>query len=657
MASQVPISNRASVDADGFEEWDGDDSAQKLMTNSVTAGLQNITVANDAKRVAWERRFTSPAAQRLLAELFSTKHEWSSEGDTPFAVQFVLKTSRIQGIVVQLTFQQSYPFFPPEMEVIRPYFGGLSIKLSVLRMLQLRFWNPTRSIEYIIGTLLQILEKHATIVEKGEMPMEVSEFQRAIMQFNARSDATSIIDDVDPNRYTAVSIPHSGEATATAESQKTTASSHLNGVGYGTEASSQWNIERWEAAKREKSQRLQETIITMKRLAEPSYKIACKITVDIVETCCTLRALCSILREAEVMDMSGASAAKWCAIIELIELMVFNSNANSEKKLSRTQIESAVEIYRVIFPMISVVSVLKEVKLTKSLKTLRRLLISMIKEEQLDQIEQRITGDSYVDTMFKHQWRNWDIIDKKDSFYLQKSDVTTTYSNSKRIMAEICNLENNLPLSRYAPLLCRFDETNMGYFKFAVFGPPDTPYSAGIFLFDVALPQNYPYPQSGESPIRVILMTTGRGKVRFNPNLYSDGKVCLSLLGTYPGHPSENWRPEGSTILQLMVSIQSTVMNPQPYFNEPGYNEGSERHVEAAKKFNNGIRLETMRWAMIDHLKNPHPAFADAIKFHFRKRRSEILEQCQLWVSEALEETKIAYEKEFSTLKSLLERL
>ena len=35
------------------------------------------------------------------------------------------------------------------------------------------------------------------------------------------------------------------------------------------------------------------------------------------------------------------------------------------------------------------------------------------------------------------------------------------------------------------------------------------------------------------------LRTSGRalsgGKVRFNPNLYNDGKVCLSILGTWAG--------------------------------------------------------------------------------------------------------------------------
>lgn len=45
------------------------------------------------------------------------------------------------------------------------------------------------------------------------------------------------------------------------------------------------------------------------------------------------------------------------------------------------------------------------------------------------------------------------------------------------------------------------------------------------------------------------LSTTGGGKIRFNPNLYACGKVCLSLLGTWRGHASENWDPKLSTML------------------------------------------------------------------------------------------------------------
>jgi hypothetical protein len=48
------------------------------------------------------------------------------------------------------------------------------------------------------------------------------------------------------------------------------------------------------------------------------------------------------------------------------------------------------------------------------------------------------------------------------------------------------------------------------------------------FTFDLYLPPQYP-----DVPPKVQFLTTGGGHVRFNPNLYSDGKVCLSILGTW----------------------------------------------------------------------------------------------------------------------------
>lgn len=53
-------------------------------------------------------------------------------------------------------------------------------------------------------------------------------------------------------------------------------------------------------------------------------------------------------------------------------------------------------------------------------------------------------------------------------------------------------------------------------------GPADTPYANGCFEFDVYFPQDYP-----NSPPLVNLETTGGHSVRFNPNLYNDGKVCV----------------------------------------------------------------------------------------------------------------------------------
>jgi ubiquitin-conjugating enzyme E2 Z len=59
-----------------------------------------------------------------------------------------------------------------------------------------------------------------------------------------------------------------------------------------------------------------------------------------------------------------------------------------------------------------------------------------------------------------------------------------------------------------------------------IIGPKDTPYEGGLFHFVLRFPPNYPL-----APPRARLMTTSGNSVRFNPNFYKSGKVCLSLLG------------------------------------------------------------------------------------------------------------------------------
>ena len=64
--------------------------------------------------------------------------------------------------------------------------------------------------------------------------------------------------------------------------------------------------------------------------------------------------------------------------------------------------------------------------------------------------------------------------------------------------------------------------------SFIITGPKDTPYHNGIFEFHAYLPDGYP-----STVPEVLLCTTNGGTFRFNPNLYANGKVCLSLLGTW----------------------------------------------------------------------------------------------------------------------------
>jgi len=140
------------------------------------------------------------------------------------------------------------------------------------------------------------------------------------------------------------------------------------------------------------------------------------------------------------------------------------------------------------------------------------------------------------------------------------------------------------------------DEQDMTQIHALVTGPFDTPYEGGFFYFLIRCPPNYPI-----NPPRVRLMTTGGGTVRFNPNLYANGKVCLSLLGTWSG-PA--WSPALS-LSSLLISIQS-LMNDKPYHNEPGYER--ERTTGAARHYNLIIQHETVRVAVLDVLENQHNA-------------------------------------------------
>ena len=59
-------------------------------------------------------------------------------------------------------------------------------------------------------------------------------------------------------------------------------------------------------------------------------------------------------------------------------------------------------------------------------------------------------------------------------------------------------------------------------------------------------------------------------QVRFNPNLYAQGKVCLSILGTWRAeHPGEQWSAVQS-VQSILLSIQS-LLHDAPYHNEPSF--------------------------------------------------------------------------------------
>lgn len=67
----------------------------------------------------------------------------------------------------------------------------------------------------------------------------------------------------------------------------------------------------------------------------------------------------------------------------------------------------------------------------------------------------------------------------------------------------------------------------------------------------------------------------------WHSNLYEEGKVCLSILGTWAGDKNEMWSAARSSLLQAFVSIQGLVLVKEPWFCEPAYEKlrGTEEGI------------------------------------------------------------------------------
>jgi hypothetical protein len=167
-------------------------------------------------------------------------------------------------------------------------------------------------------------------------------------------------------------------------------------------------------------------------------------------------------------------------------------------------------------------------------------------------------------------------------------------------------------------------------------GAAGTPYAHGAFVYDIFFEDKYP-----EGPPKVNLMTTGGGSVRFNPNLYNEGYVCLSLLGTWRGNnPTEGWSAKVSTLMQVLLSVQAIVMSNEVYFNEPGY-EGQmgTPHGEALNNgYKNVVKWATVKYAILEQIRNPPRGFEEVIRMNYFLKKDMILAEIDEWLSVAKEE-------------------
>ncbi|KAF8560221.1 hypothetical protein OG21DRAFT_1452058 [Imleria badia] len=161
-------------------------------------------------------------------------------------------------------------------------------------------------------------------------------------------------------------------------------------------------------------------------------------------------------------------------------------------------------------------------------------------------------------------WKRFDILPSAPTDHAFYSTTASQPSRTflTRLTKEYRALSNSLPDS----IIVRAYEDRSDLLRCLIIGPENTPYEDAPFVIDWMLDSNFP-----QSPPIAHFLSWTNGNGRVNPNLYEEGKVCLSILGTWSGDRTETWSASRSSLLQAFVSIQGLVLVKEPWFCEPAY--------------------------------------------------------------------------------------
>ncbi len=158
-------------------------------------------------------------------------------------------------------------------------------------------------------------------------------------------------------------------------------------------------------------------------------------------------------------------------------------------------------------------------------------------------------------------------------------------SSIKRIIKDVRTI-NSSPLHN---IFYEHSNDNILNGNALIIGPCDTPYSQGYYLFKVKFTNKYPF----EPPVLTFL--SNFNNIRMNPNLYRNGKVCLSILNTWNG---EQWT-SCQTLSTILLTL-STILNENPLSNEPGIYSNDPRNAN----YNLAISYVNVKYIICEQINN-----------------------------------------------------
>ena len=498
----------------------------------------------------------------------------------------------------ELIISERYPYEPPSINVKTACSASLTYALTNCEMLNANKWNPLISLKDIIIGIYNNIDK-----------LDFNTIKSQIKNKNFQEMTTKLVEvtNTAPLNVQAYNLNFDFLKIQDKQNSK--------GIGYDFKGST-WDIKSHIA--------IQETKNNVIKI--------------------TLQYIYPLIKE------NGEYIGETC-LIPYIKQYIYD--------VSLFEIEKNKEYYTILFKVFNEIYKLGKYNESFNLEKICSQRESFVDYSEIYQsipiLEKKqdvMTKTSYVDIMRETAFGFAKIIESRHFKFMDKTSSSNVTPNfSRRLKSEIRNLSSNLPISDTSSIFLRIDENNMSIMKFLIIPHPDTPYAYGCFEFDMYLNADYP-----NTPPHVEIITTGGGKFRFNPNLYDNGKVCLSLLGTWSGTGGESWSTE-STILQVLLSIQSLIFCEEPYFNEPGYE--SSRGTKEGKVKNDAymepVRYNTLKLGMVEQLKNPSFGFEDIIKNHFKLKQNDIFKKLDEW--KKISTNSANFELQYNLLKSMVAKL
>jgi len=143
----------------------------------------------------------------------------------------------------------------------------------------------------------------------------------------------------------------------------------------------------------------------------------------------------------------------------------------------------------------------------------------------------------------------------------------------KRIQKELRDLEKEPPSNCSAGP----NGSDLYHWRATIMGPPDSPYTGGLFWLDIYFPTDYPF----KAP-KVVFDTR-----IYHPNINSNGNICLDILGS-------EWSP-ALTVSKVLLSISSLLTDPNP--EDPLVLDIAKIYKDNREKYNNTAKEWTLKYA------------------------------------------------------------